>query len=87
LGAHWVILRAEQRIETLAVLWERQRPRNTATEVTIEVIIDTLGGVKASKLVKTWADTVIKVDTRTVGDTLGQLKAEALINTPGDALA
>jgi len=42
-------------------------------EVKIEVIFDTLGGVKASKLVKTWADTVIKVDTRTVGDTLGQL--------------
>lgn len=56
-------------------------------DVKIEVIIDTRGGVEASKLVKTWADTVIKVDTRTVEDTLGQLEADALIYTPGDALA
>ena len=56
-------------------------------DVKIEVIIDTRGSVEASKLVKTWADTVIKVDTRTVEDTLGQLEADALIYTPGDALA
>ena len=56
-------------------------------DVKIEAIIDTLGGVEAGKQVKTWAYTVVKVETRTVGDTLGQLQAEALINTPGDALA
>ena len=55
-------------------------------DVKIEVIIDTGGGVEASKLVKTWADTVIKVDTRKMEDTLRQLEADALINTPGDAL-
>ena len=42
-------------------------------DLKIEAIIDTLGGVEAGKLVKTKADTVVKVETRTVGDTLGEL--------------
>ena len=56
-------------------------------EVKIEVTIDTLGGVEVSKIVKTWTDTVFKVNTRTVGDTLVQLEVKALINRPGDTLA
>ena len=42
-------------------------------DLKIEAIIDTLGRVEAGKLVKTKADTVVKVETRTVGDTLGEL--------------
>ena len=56
-------------------------------DVTIEAKIDTLCGVEARKLVKTRADTVVKVKTRTLGNTLGQLQAEALINTPSEAVA
>lgn len=56
-------------------------------EVKIEVIIDTLGGVEVSKIVKTWTDTVFKMKTRTAGDTLVQLEVKALINRPGDTLA
>ena len=36
---------------------------------------------------KTWADTVIKINTRTVGDTLVQLNGKALINRPGDTIS
>ena len=56
-------------------------------KVKIEVIIETLGGVEVSKIVKTWTDAVFKVNTRTVGDTLVQLEVKALINRPGDTLA
>lgn len=43
-------------------------------DVNIEAIISTLGGVETRILVKSWADTVVKVETNTVGDTLVQLK-------------
>ena len=56
-------------------------------EVKIEVIIDTLICAEVSQIVKTWADTVIKVNTRTVGNTLVQLQGKAVINIPGDTLA
>ena len=36
---------------------------------------------------KTWADTVIKENTRTVGNTLVQLQGKAVINIPGATLA
>ena len=56
-------------------------------DVQIEIIIDTPGGVEASKLVKPRAVTVVKVETRTLGDTLGQLESKTLINTLRDMLA
>ena len=56
-------------------------------EVKIEVIIDTLACAEVSQIGKTWADTVIKVNTRTVGNTLLQLQGKEVINIPGDTLA
>ena len=43
-------------------------------DVNMQAIIDTLGDVEPSILVKTLADTVVMVETRTVGDTLGDVK-------------
>ena len=56
-------------------------------EVRIDDIINPLSGVEVSKKVKTWADTVIKINTRTVRNTLVQLQSKAVINKPGDTLA
>ena len=56
-------------------------------EVRIDVIINPLSGVEVSKKVKTWAGTVIKINTRTVRNTLVQLQSKAVINKPGDTLA
>ena len=56
-------------------------------EVRIDVIINPLSGVEVTKKVKTWADTVIKINTRTVRNTLVQLQSKAVINKPGDTLA
>ena len=85
-----MILRAEQLIETMAeTIGEAQTKTHCDPfhDLKIQAKIDTLCGVEGSKLVKTWADTVVKVETRTLGNTLGQLQAEALINTPGNAVA
>ena len=85
-----MILRAKHLINTLADNVGQAQTKtycDPLCNVNIEAIIDTLGFVEASILVKSWADTAVKVETMTVGYTLGQFQAEAVNDAPSDSLA
>ena len=81
--------KAKRLIETLA---KTLRVAQTKTHchpllnVKTDAISLTVGEVKGSKVVYTWADTVSRMEIRTLDYTVGQLEAEALINTPSKAL-
>ena len=85
-----MILRAKHLINTLADNVGQAQTKTYCDplgNVNIEAIIDTLGFVEASILVKSWADIAVKVETMTVGYTLGQFQAETLNDAPSELLA
>ena len=70
-----MILRAKHLINTLADTVGQAHTKtycDLLCNVNMEAIIDTLGFVEASIVVKFWADTAVKVETMTVGYTIGQ---------------